>query len=106
MATKPLNQPTILAKRLREAREEMGLPQDKLGVLIGLDEGCSSARISRYESGVHHPPLKTLEMMAKALKVPLPYLFCEDDQLATAILFLSRLGKRRFAEEVKRLEEI
>ena len=37
--------------RLRQARERLGLPQDKLGVMIGLDEGCSSARISRYETG-------------------------------------------------------
>ena len=106
MAIKPLNQPTVLAKRLKEAREAMGLPQDKLGVLIGLDEGCSSARISRYESGIHEPPIKTIELIAKALKVPMPYLFCEDDQLALAILSLSKLGKRKLTEEVKRLEEI
>lgn len=105
MATKPLNQPTVLAKRLKEAREAMGLPQDKLGVLIGLDEGCSSARISRYEAGIHEPPLKTIESIAKALKVPLPYLFCEDDQLALAILGMSKLSKRRLAEEVRRIGE-
>ena len=84
----------------------MGLPQDKLGVLIGLDEGCSSARISRYEAGIHEPPIKTIELIAKALKVPMPYLFCEDDQFALAILILSKLGKRKLIEEVKRLEEI
>ena len=34
--------------------------QDKLGVLIGLDEECSSARISPYGSGKHQPSLKTI----------------------------------------------
>ena len=82
------------------------MPQDKFGVLIGLDEGCSSARISRYESGIHQPPLKTLELMAKVLNVPIAYLFCEDDQMAKAILKLSKLSKRRLNEEVSRLENL
>ena len=106
MATKTIHEPTILAKRLKEARERIGMPQDKFGVEIGLDEGCSSARISRYESGIHQPPLKTIQAMAKVLNVPLAYLFCEDDLLARAILKLSRLGKRRLADEINRIEEL
>ena len=82
----------------------LGIPQDKLGVLIGLDEGCSSARISRYESGVHQPPLRTAQLLAKKLGVPLAYLFCEDDLLAEAILKLSRLSKARLAEQVKAID--
>jgi transcriptional regulator with XRE-family HTH domain len=41
----------VFGTRLREARELAGIPQDKLGVMIGLDESSSSARISRYETG-------------------------------------------------------
>ena len=43
----------VLGHRLRQARKWMGIPQDKLGVAIGLDESTASARISRYETGVH-----------------------------------------------------
>jgi transcriptional regulator with XRE-family HTH domain len=97
---------TILAKRLRQAREAIGLPQDKLGVLIGLDEGCSSARISRYESGKHQPPLKTAQLLASKLGVPTAYLFCEDDLLAEAILKLARLSKSKLAQQIKLLDQL
>ncbi|MDP3333219.1 MAG: helix-turn-helix transcriptional regulator [Methylococcaceae bacterium] len=76
---------TLFGRRLREARLQFGIPQDKLGVMIGLDESCSSARMSRYESGVHEPPFKTIEKIALALKLPTAYFFCEDDRLAKII---------------------
>ena len=96
----------ILAKRLRQAREAIGLPQDKLGVLIGLDEGCSSARISRYESGKHQPPLKTVQLLADRLGVPTAYLYCEDDLLAEAILKLARLNKTKLAQQIKLIDQL
>jgi transcriptional regulator with XRE-family HTH domain len=76
---------SLFSKRLREARLRFGIPQDKLGVMIGLDESCSSARMSRYESGVHEPAFKTIEQIASALNLPTAYFFCEDDRLATII---------------------
>jgi transcriptional regulator with XRE-family HTH domain len=75
----------IYSKRLYEARLNLGWSQEKLGVLLGLDEGVASVRISRYESGTHQPPLKTAQKIAKILGHPLPYFFCEDDELATII---------------------
>ena len=59
--------------RLRQARERLGLPQDKLGVMIGLDEGCSSARISRYETGVHEPAFDIARKLAQVLGVTVTY---------------------------------
>ena len=96
---------SVLGKRLREAREALGIPQDKLGVMIGLDESCSSARISRYESGVHQPPIKTLERLAQELRVPVPYLYCEDDLLAQLILNSSKLSKIKQHKLLKLLTE-
>jgi transcriptional regulator with XRE-family HTH domain len=61
---------TLFGRRLREARIRVGIPQDKLGVLIGMDEGCSSARISRYETGVHEPKI----IQSKNLLMPLTFL--------------------------------
>lgn len=69
----------------------MGIAQDKLGVMIGLDEHTASARISRYESGIHEPPLQTARSLAEALGVPLGYLYCDDDRLAQIILAASEL---------------
>jgi transcriptional regulator with XRE-family HTH domain len=96
----------VLARRIRQARQAIGLPQDKLGVLIGLDEGCSSARISRYESGKHQPPLKTVQLLALKLGVPTAYLFCEDDLLAEAILKLARLSKSKLAQQIKLIDQL
>jgi transcriptional regulator with XRE-family HTH domain len=98
MAIQP--SPNTLARRLKQARLALGIPQDRLGVMIGLDEGCASARISRYESGVHHPPLPTVQLLAKILCVPTAFLFCEDDLLAEAIIKLSKLSKTELASFV------
>ncbi|OON62470.1 hypothetical protein B0920_03150 [Massilia sp. KIM] len=72
--------------RLRQARERSGLAQDRLGVLAGLEESSSSARISRYESGIHEPPFKFAVALAKVLSVPVAFLYCNDDNLAEIVL--------------------
>lgn len=88
---KPLaSEKSLFGRRLREARLRAGIAQDRLGVLIGLDEGCSSARMSRYENGVHEPPLLTIQLLAKALHVPAAYFYAEDDGLAEWILMFYR----------------
>jgi transcriptional regulator with XRE-family HTH domain len=81
----------VFGRRLKESRLRMGIAQDKLGVFIGLDETVASARISRYESGVHQPPLHTAKALAECLGVPLGYLYCDDDRLAQIILAASEL---------------
>ena len=68
----------------------MGLSQYKLGVLLGLDEQTASTRISRYESGIHEPSLKTAQSIAATLGVPLAYLYCDDKRLAELILKCSK----------------
>ena len=84
---------SVFGRRLREAREHSGLPQDRLGVAIGLDEGTASARISRYETGTHAPPFETAVRLAEVLKVPAPFLYCPEDELARVILGWHRLSR-------------
>jgi len=67
-------------------RTRIGIAQDKLGVLIGMDESCSSARISRYETGIHEPPFATAEKLALALRMPVAYFYCDDDRLADLLI--------------------
>lgn len=101
---KTASKSNLFGRRLREARLQFGIPQDKLGVMIGLDESCSSARMSRYESGVHEPPFKTIEKIALALKLPTAYFFCEDDRLAKIIIryqFASEKNKQSIADFVE-----
>ena len=82
---------TIAGRRMRARREELGWSQDRVGVAIGIDESSSRVRISRYELGVHEPPLPTAKLIAEALVVPLVYLYCEEDFIATLLLALHRL---------------
>lgn len=77
---------SLFGQRLRAIRTLRDLPQDQLGVRIGLDEGCSSARISRYETGTHQPPFAVAEKLAQVLAVPVTYFYCEDDVLAQILL--------------------
>jgi transcriptional regulator with XRE-family HTH domain len=73
-------------RRLKEARLRIGIAQDKLGVAIGLDEASSSARMSRYEGGIHEPPFSIVHRLAQALDIPAAYFFCDDDGLAEVVL--------------------
>jgi transcriptional regulator with XRE-family HTH domain len=82
----PIERSQVFGLRLKAARQRMGLPQDKFGVLLGLDEHTASARISRYENGIHEPPLRTAQLIATTLNVPLCYMYCEDNRLAELIL--------------------
>ena len=96
-----LKQPSdksVFSRRLQEARLRSGIAQDRLGVMIGLDEGSSSARISRYENGVHEPPFLVIESIAKVLEVPVAYFFCDDDRLAEIMeIYASAKEKERRA---------
>ena len=86
---------TLFGRRLREARSRAGIPQDKLGVSIGMDEGSSSARISRYETGIHEPPFATATSLATVLDVPVAYFYCDDDRLANLLVQYSSLSERQ-----------
>lgn len=93
--------PTVVGRRIRQLREELGWSQERVGVTIGIDESSARARISRYELGVHEPPLPTLRLIADALGVPLIYIYCEDDQVADFLLRLSRLDTTIRAQKLE-----
>nr|WP_255703474.1 helix-turn-helix transcriptional regulator [Lysobacter sp. GX 14042] len=82
----------VFARRLREAREACGISQRILGIKIGLDEFVASARINRYEMGVHQPALPIQQRLADALGLPLAYFYAESDALARMI---ARFGPER-----------
>lgn len=93
---------SIVGRRMRERREALGLAQEKVGVAIGLDESSARARISRYELGVHEAPVPTAKQIASALKVPLAYLYCEDDGTANLLVALHKLNFKERASRVQK----
>ena len=83
----------VFANCLKVRRSELGFSQAELGIRMGLPEDVASTRINRYEKGVHAPDLDTMDAMALALGVPLPYLLARDERLAAAILGFARLDQ-------------
>jgi transcriptional regulator with XRE-family HTH domain len=103
----PTLKPTssVFGQRLREARLAYGIAQDRLGVLAGLDEATASARISRYEGGVHAPPFSFAERLAELLNVPAPFFYTTDDKLAAWILAFARAPATRRNAALRLLSE-
>jgi transcriptional regulator with XRE-family HTH domain len=80
------------------------MSQKDLGIAAGLDEFVASTRINRYETGVHEPDLETAGRLAKALGVPLAYLFAEDDRQARLLIAFAALSKAKQDELLASLE--
>ena len=79
------------AKRLKEARQQAGLSQEKLGVLAGIDEMSASARMNQYERGKHMPDISMVERLAAVLKIPVAYFYVEEDDIANLLINLYQL---------------
>ncbi len=103
MLSSPTRTPSVVGQRMRGLREQLGLSQESVGVAIGIDESSSRARISRYELGVHEPPVPTARLIADALGAPLTYLYCEDDDIADLLLALHRLGPSERGRKIREL---
>lgn len=75
-----------LAVCLKETRLAAGISQKDLGIAAGIDPSVASTRINRYELGVHKADYQIAVQLARALDIPVAYLYCDDDALATVIL--------------------
>ncbi len=107
MKSKP-NYHEVFYQRLKQARLAKGLSQKKLGIAAGIDEFVASARINRYEKGVHETSIKTAQQLADVLEVPLAYFYTDDDMLAElmlAFLTLSPEEKTEIFTLIKRRAE-
>lgn len=83
----------VWTKRLKQARLASGLSQKELGVAAGLDEFVASTRINRYELGVHQADYPMAVRLAGVLKVPVAYLYCDNDEMASMLLAFHRAPK-------------
>ncbi|UUZ55071.1 helix-turn-helix domain-containing protein [Massilia sp. H-1] len=83
---------SVFSKRLKEARTIAGLSQERLGVMAGIDEMSSSARMNQYERGKHEPDFSMVERIAKALDVPESYFYAKDDEAAWLLVIFHRMS--------------
>ncbi len=94
---------SVFAKRMKEARKHADLSQERLGVLAGIDEMSSSARMNQYERGKHEPDFSMVERIAKVLNVPESYFYTKDDEAAWLQVVFHRMPSD---ERKKALEAI
>lgn len=83
----------MVPKRLKEARMNAGLSQEKLSELIGLEGLNMSSRLSSYEVGRTEPPYNLSVKIAKVLDYPEGYFYTLDDNFAEIILQIHRNRK-------------
>ena len=91
-ATRRSNPSEIWPGRLKQARLAAGLSQKELGVAAGIDPSVASTRVNRYEVGVHKADYQISVQLARVLEVPVAYLYCDDDELASLIVAWHRAG--------------
>lgn len=101
-----MEEPSVIARRLKEARLLAGLSQERLGILAGIDEFSASARMNQYERGKHTPDLLTVERVAAVLGVPVPYFYATDETIAELLLLFGGLSVARREEVILLLREM
>ena len=79
--------------RLHEARLKKGISQKGLGILAGIDEFSASSRINQYERNKHVPDFSIAKRLARALGVPVTYLYADDDEIAELILLYAKAAQ-------------
>ena len=84
-----------------------GLSQRALGALVDKDQSKDkgAVRINRYEQQVNRADMESAAELAKALDVPVAYLFADDDQLAEVILRFASLAQDQRAEVLRMLKD-
>jgi transcriptional regulator with XRE-family HTH domain len=87
---------TIIGERIKLAREEKGISQKKLGLVLGL----SDKAISAYEAGRTYPPLDTLFKISAELNKPIFFFLTDqtqdayvDDSISNIELMLKDIQK-------------
>ncbi|MEK7538486.1 MAG: helix-turn-helix transcriptional regulator [Patescibacteria group bacterium] len=84
---------SVIARRLREARLNVGISQKNLGIQAGIDEFSSSTRVNQYERGKHVPDFQTLEKFGSILHVPTAFFYARDDVTAEMLLLFANLPR-------------
>jgi transcriptional regulator with XRE-family HTH domain len=102
--SRPREPSSTFSRRLRQARQDAGLSQKDLGILAGLDPFVASTRINRYEQDVHAPDQETAKRLAKALGVPMAYLYADNERLARMIRAFSALDVAEQERILKTIE--
>ena len=76
----------MVPKRLKDARRNAGISQEKLAEMVDVEGINIRSRISSYEVGRVDPPFSLMTKIAAVLNYPECYFYTVDDALAETIL--------------------
>jgi len=93
-------------KRLKQAREKVGVSQKHLGILAGIDESNASAVMNQYERNTHIPKFGTVRNIARALNVPAAFFYTDEDELAELLLLYGALNKKKQNEILENIKKV
>lgn len=91
---------SLLAKRLKRLREELGLTQAELAEKLNIKR----ATYARYETGENKPKHQTLKKIAKFYGVSVEYLLAEEEEFLAADGYIKLV--RRWIQEGRTPEDI
>jgi transcriptional regulator with XRE-family HTH domain len=97
-----MNIKKLIGKRIRQARENLGLTQEQLAARIDKSQDA----ISSYEKGTRGIQIAELPRLAQALDVTVIYFFgdLEPDQEAQSLLSQLPPERHRFVMDYLRME--
>ncbi|HDR8993357.1 TPA: helix-turn-helix transcriptional regulator [Burkholderia vietnamiensis] len=97
---------SVLAQRLKEARQRAGMSQERLGIEAGLDPMSASTRMNRYELGKRVPDPDLVARLAAVLHTPATYFYATDDMEADLLLKFHRLNKNQRGSVIDFVDEL
>ncbi|WP_457887209.1 helix-turn-helix domain-containing protein [Pseudomonas aeruginosa] len=97
---------STLSKRIKEARLQVGLSQEQLGIRIGIDPASASARMNRYEVGKRVPDPELVERLADALNLPAAFFYARSDLEAELLTRFYRLDEEKQLRVMGALRDI
>ena len=97
---------SVLGTRIKQARVQAGLSQERLGLDAGLDEMSASTRMNRYELGKRVPAPDFVERLSKVLNVPAAFFYAVEDDEAELLVKFHKLSAVGRVELMSRLDEL
>ncbi|EIY6234435.1 helix-turn-helix transcriptional regulator [Salmonella enterica] len=99
----------MVPKRLKEARKAVGLSQEKLSELIGIEGVSTRSRLSSYEVGRTEPPFSLVQKIADVLGYPEYYFYTVNDVTAKILLEMHKKGHQptngSIADDARKMAE-
>lgn len=69
-------------------------------------DDAASVRMSQYQRAVHAPKFNIAQNLAKAVNVPVEFLYSPDDQTAELLLIWHSLPTAKRTQLIKSLQEL